>query len=185
VQQKPAPTAAAADSPQLPPTRDQILTRLWQIGNMSPELTRSSLVGQMKALSLIVAIEGLIPDRRAASAQNKPTPPPITANIYESEWLPNRRSANSVDPEPAPPQAREAAASEHSIGHPDRSDLSRLAVEAQPADLPQPSEATVPTAEVHPAPTPFLGPRVPMADHVAPDTRVPFFIKKNRFGPHR
>ena len=165
--------------------REQVLDRLWEIAKMGPEMTRNSITGQVKAISMIVAIEGLIPDRRAASAQKKPNPPPITANIYEAEWLPNRRSANNMDPESGPPQAREAAASEPSIGHPDRSDLSRLAVEAQPTDLPQPSEATVPTAEVHPAPTPSLGPRVPMADHVAPDTRVPFFIKKNRFGPRR
>jgi hypothetical protein len=29
----------------------------------------------------------LIPDRRAASAQNKPAPPPVTAAIDEAEWV--------------------------------------------------------------------------------------------------
>ncbi len=68
-------------------TRDQILTRLWEIANLSPEITRGSLAGQVKALSMIVAIEGLIPDRRAASARNQPASPPVTADIYKSAWL--------------------------------------------------------------------------------------------------
>ena len=42
------------------------LGRLWEIANLDPERTRSSASAQVKALSMIVAIEGLIPDRRAA-----------------------------------------------------------------------------------------------------------------------
>jgi len=60
-------------------SRDQILTRLWEIANLDPERTRNSMSAQVKALSMIVAIEGLIPDRisarRAVSAQNQPAPP--------------------------------------------------------------------------------------------------------------
>jgi hypothetical protein len=44
-------------------------------------MTRGSITGQVKALSMIVAIQGLIPDRRAGSAEKNPAPPP-----------PNRRS---------------------------------------------------------------------------------------------
>jgi hypothetical protein len=52
---------------------------------MDPEKTRNSLSAQIKALSMIAAIEGLIPDRnmnrntdrRANSAQNKSALPPI------------------------------------------------------------------------------------------------------------
>src|SRR6266700_1223043 len=55
--------------------REQVLDRLWEIAKLSPEMTRGSITGQVKAISMIVAIEGLIPDRRAASAENKSAPP--------------------------------------------------------------------------------------------------------------
>jgi hypothetical protein len=62
-------------------SRQRVLARLWDIANMDPERTRSSMSAQIKALSMIVAIEGLIPDRnadrRAGSAQNKSAPPPV------------------------------------------------------------------------------------------------------------
>ncbi len=41
--------------------RDQILARLWELANLSHEVTRGIIAGQIKALSMIVAIEGLIP----------------------------------------------------------------------------------------------------------------------------
>src|SRR3984885_7020365 len=44
--------------------RDQILTRLWELATLSHEVTRGIIAGQIKALSMIVAIEGLVPDRR-------------------------------------------------------------------------------------------------------------------------
>ena len=43
--------------------RDQILARLWHLANLDPEATRGSMAGQIKALSLIIAIEGLDPVR--------------------------------------------------------------------------------------------------------------------------
>src|ERR1700722_3707855 len=46
--------------------RDQILDRLWELANLSHEVTRGSIAGQVKALTMIVAIEGLIPDRRSS-----------------------------------------------------------------------------------------------------------------------
>ncbi|MEA2259534.1 MAG: hypothetical protein QOJ51_2359, partial [Acidobacteriaceae bacterium] len=55
--------------------REQVLDRLWEIAKMSPEMTRSSITGQVKALSMIVAIESLIPDRRAGSSEKKSAPP--------------------------------------------------------------------------------------------------------------
>jgi hypothetical protein len=130
-------------------------------------MTRGSITGQVKALSMIIAIEGLIPDRRAASAQNKPAPPPVTADIYEAEWLRNQRSGKNVDSEPTPPPAQEEAASE--------------SVEPTPS----PREPTVVAAPVNPSQTASLAPRVPTADYFAPDTRVPFSIKKNPFARRR
>src|ERR1700739_853745 len=37
------------------PGRDQILARLWELANLSPEATRGSMAGQIRALSMIVA----------------------------------------------------------------------------------------------------------------------------------
>ncbi len=68
----------AEDSRRQNLDREQVLARLWEIANLSPEMTRNSITGQVKALTLIIAIEGLIPDLRAGSAQNKPAPQPTT-----------------------------------------------------------------------------------------------------------
>ena len=62
--------------------RDQILARLWELANLSPEATRGSMAGQIKALSMIVAIEGLIPDRRLSKSATQPAAPPVKADIY-------------------------------------------------------------------------------------------------------
>ena len=43
-------------------SRDQILTRLWELATLSHEVTRGIIAGQIKALSMIIAIEGLIPE---------------------------------------------------------------------------------------------------------------------------
>jgi hypothetical protein len=67
--------------------RDQILARLWELANLSSEATRNTITGQVKALSMIVAIEGLIPDRRSSPSATQPAAPPVKAQIYESEWL--------------------------------------------------------------------------------------------------
>ena len=72
--------------------RDQILARLWELANLNPEATRGSMAGQIKALAMIVAIEGLIPsrtmnDRRISPSETQPAVPPVKAQIYNSEWL--------------------------------------------------------------------------------------------------
>jgi hypothetical protein len=67
--------------------RDQILDRLWELATLSHEATRGSIAGQIKALSMIAAIEGLIPDRRSSPSGTQPAAPPITADIYQAEWL--------------------------------------------------------------------------------------------------
>ncbi|MGB8538683.1 MAG: hypothetical protein WCD57_19830, partial [Acidobacteriaceae bacterium] len=43
----------------------------------SSEMTPGSITGQVKAIQMIVAIEGLIPDRRAGSAKKNSVPAPI------------------------------------------------------------------------------------------------------------
>ena len=54
--------------------REQVLDRLWEIANLSSEMTRGSITGQVKAIQMIVAIEGLIPDPRAGSAKKNSVP---------------------------------------------------------------------------------------------------------------
>ena len=56
--------------------RDQILTRLWELATLSHEATRGIIAGQIKALSMIIAIEGLIPDRRLSHPGPNPRPRP-------------------------------------------------------------------------------------------------------------
>ncbi len=63
--------------------RQQVLDRLWEIANLSPEMTRGSVTGQVKALTIIVAMENFIPNRLAASAEKKSAAP--TPQIYASE----------------------------------------------------------------------------------------------------
>jgi hypothetical protein len=67
--------------------RDQILDRLWELANLSHEVTRGIIAGQIKALAMIVAIDGLIPDRRLSPSGAQPAAPPVKADIYTSEWL--------------------------------------------------------------------------------------------------
>jgi hypothetical protein len=57
--------------------REQVLDRLWELAALSSEMTRGSITGQVKALQMIVAIEGMIPDGRAGSAKKNSIPAPI------------------------------------------------------------------------------------------------------------
>jgi hypothetical protein len=86
-------------------SREQVLARLWEIANMDPERTRNSMSAQIKALSTIVAIEGLIParhsDRRAASAQNKPASPLVHPHIDPAARLREQQGKTTV-PQPSP-----------------------------------------------------------------------------------
>jgi hypothetical protein len=86
--------------------RDQILARLWELANLSSEVTRGSIAGQVKALAMIVAIEGLIPsgtknDHRLSPTQNQPADPAAKAQIYASEWRRSQQS-QAEGPQPGP-----------------------------------------------------------------------------------
>jgi hypothetical protein len=99
--------------------RDQILTRLWELAALSHEATRGSIAGQIKALSMIAAIEGLIPDRRFSPSATQPAPPPVEADIYKAKWLREQRhqpaGEDPADPlsatktQPAAPDVAEPA----------------------------------------------------------------------------
>jgi hypothetical protein len=66
--------------------RDQILARLWELATLSHEVTRGIIAGQIRALSMIIAIEGLIPDRRSSPSGTEPAAPPVEPDIYAAKW---------------------------------------------------------------------------------------------------
>ena len=143
--------------------REQVLARLWEIANLSPEMTRGSITGQVKALSMIVAMQNLIPDRPAKSSEKKSSPAPIPSQLYAAARPPrpavglNQEEDSSAVPKPefVPSSAREAppnpGPSQSAFANPFRS-----------------SEA------------PPLAPYVPVCASV-PDLGVGFSITKNPF----
>jgi hypothetical protein len=140
--------------------REQVLDRLWEISKMSPEMTRGSITGQVKALSMIVAIEGLIPDRRAGASNNQSTPPPTQADIYPAAWQTNDRQ-----PDPALAHEQDEPGT------------------AEPQITPG-SEGDAPPPPFVPSESVPASPSGP-AFSAAPDIRVPFFIKRNPFARGR
>ena len=87
--------------------RDRILTRLWELAALSSEATRGSIAGQIKALSMISAIEGLIPsftknDRRLSPSATQPVATPHNAQIDDSGWRPKDQPAAAEPPASAP-----------------------------------------------------------------------------------
>jgi hypothetical protein len=99
--------------------RDQILARLWELATLSHEVTRGIIAGQIKALAMIVAIEGLIPDRRLSPSAPQPAAPPVNADIYCAKWLREQQhqpagedpgdSVAAAEAQPAAPHVPEPA----------------------------------------------------------------------------
>jgi hypothetical protein len=152
--------------------REQVLDRLWEIANLSAEMTRGSITGQVKALSMIVAIEGLIPDRRAGSSDNKSTPPPTQTDIYPAAVGLRRQQEKNLDPALAQEQEEPGL--------------------AEPDTTPGSAEDAPPTPAMPPSPIPSSPIRdlSESASHApaffaTPDTRVPFSIKRNPFARRR
>ena len=142
--------------------REQVLARLWEIAKLSPDMTRGSVTGQVKALSMIVAMENFIPDRRATSSETKSPP----ATNHRGSTAPNFVI-------PPAPGCRGSGA-----------DLSRPAVEGPAVPLnPQPSPApNQSTFANRSTPSEAPKPHVPLFAS-APDLGVPFSIKKNPVNP--
>jgi hypothetical protein len=154
--------------------RERVLDRLWEIANLSPEMTRGSITGQVKALSMIVAMQNFIPDRRAASAEKKSAPAPPNAQIYNAAWLRRQQvttPATTNDPQPSPASAQQEQ--EDELGVPESELAPGPAAEAAPD--PGPSQSTF-ANRFTPSETPE--PYVPL---FAPDMRAPFSIRKNPF----
>jgi hypothetical protein len=79
--------------------RDQILARLWELATLSHEATRGTIAGQIKALSMIVAIEGLVPSGMNARRFSPPAAQPAAPQVPHPEPAPKPTA------EPAPKSA--------------------------------------------------------------------------------
>jgi hypothetical protein len=168
--------AQEAEGPRkLNPSRDQILKRLWELANLSPDVTRGSIAGQIKAMSMIVAIEGLIPSRRHPATPAQSMAQPTEPAFYKSQWLVERENQKNQQP----------------------SNLSE-AIASKPAATPEntqpPSETSVADPVVaDPVMNPGKGNWVPDAIgsyfdadlDTTSSLRLPFSIKTGRFGRHR
>jgi hypothetical protein len=149
--------------------REQVLVRLWEIAHLSPEMTRGSITGQVKALSMIIAMQNFIPDPRATSSEKKSPPATAQPQIYAAASRAGQQTT-SIDPQPTPAPAQE---------------------EDSPA-VPEPEFAPSGAGEGLPNPDPsqstFANPFNPsQAPRVAPyvTEKVPFSIKKNPFARPR
>jgi hypothetical protein len=179
VQQEADLSRRAVDGPpRLNPSHEQVLDRFWEIAKLGPEMTRGSVTGQVKALTMIVAMQNFIPDRRAVSAEKKSAPAPTRPQIYVSEWL-REQQATTIESQPSPTPAQEEAQEQDSPAVPEPKFAPGSAGEAPPNPVPsQPTFAPrVPLADGRP-------PFVPLSSSV-PDTRVPFSIKVNPFKHRR
>jgi hypothetical protein len=136
--------------------RDRILARLWELATLSHEVTRGIIAGQIKALAMIVAIEGLIPDRRHSPSVTQPAAPPVEPDIYASKWR-REQQHQPVGEEPMDPVA---------------------VAETRP-DAPQVPEPE-PTPE--PAPKPPNDTSFPILDRNQPSVANPFInpVRLNR-----
>jgi hypothetical protein len=175
--------------------REQVLARLWEIANLSPEVTRGSVTGQVKALSMIVAMQNFIPDRRAVSSEKKSPPTPTRPQIYPAAWL-GKQQATSIHPQPnpAPPVpacrgAQQEARREDGPATPEPKHTPGSAGVAPPNPGPSQSAFANSLSPSQASPVAPYGPGfsfVPDATGpFAPDTRAPFSIKKNPFARPR
>jgi hypothetical protein len=163
--------------------REQVLDRLWEIAKLSPEMTRNSITGQVKAISMIVAIEGLIPDRRAGSSENKSTSPLPEPDIYEAEWL-RRQQEKTIEPQPDPALSREQDDPGLTDPEPTSENPLASAAAAPPAIGPAFNPGEPVFADLlHASGTVPSAPHAPFVS--APDTRKPFSIPKNPFARRR
>jgi hypothetical protein len=99
--------------------RDQILARLWELATLSHEATRGIIAGQIKALSMIVAIEGLIPDRRFSRTATQPAAPSGEPDIYNAEWLRKQQREPACEEPSEPDAARKTQPTAPQVPHPE------------------------------------------------------------------
>jgi hypothetical protein len=156
--------------------RDQILSRLWELANLSHEVTRGIIAGQIKALAMIVAIEGLIPTRRLSPSVTQPAAPPVKAQFYKSQWL-REQQHQPVAEEPGDPvAAAKTQPAAPQVPHPkpalEPAAALANAMSSLNLDLPQPSLAN-----------PFINP--PRLNRVPDATDCVFDAVLDTAGPFR
>ena len=183
----------------LSPDREQVLNRLWEIAYLSPEMTRGSVTGQVKALSMIVAMQNFIPDRRGVSAEKNSVPAPPHAQIYTAEWL-RRQQATTNDPQPsnAPDHQEDSPAVPGRPASPgvpwsvpwEPEPAANSAAEASPDPIElssRPERSEVEGPAVSPGPSRFTPSDAPppyvLLFNSVPDLGVPFSIRKNPLNP--
>jgi hypothetical protein len=161
--------------------RERVLDRLWEIANLSPEMTRGSITGQVKAITMIIAMQNFIPDRRAVSAEKKSAPAPVNAEIYASAW---RRQAASIDsqPSPAPALQEDSPVAPACPGVPWKPKHAHGSAGEAPPD-PGSSKSTIANS-LSPSQVPPVTPYGPGFSFV-PDATGPFSIKKDPFARRR
>jgi hypothetical protein len=167
--------------------RDQILARLWELANLSHEVTRGIIAGQIKALTLIVAIEGLIPGR-PSPPETRPAAPPVNPQIYQPEWLRAQQHQPAGEQPGDPLAGTKTPPAAPQVPHP------------QPAPEPAPEPANDTSSPHLPQPSvfnPFINPvrmnRVPEATDLVLDAvlhppsslRLSFSPDKRFSGPRR
>jgi hypothetical protein len=131
--------------------REQILARLWELATLSHEVTRGIIAGQIRALSMIIAIEGLIPDRRLSPSGTQPAAPPVEPDIYAAKW---RREQQHQPVGEEPTDLVAAAETRPAAPH---------VPEPTPEPAPKPpSETSFPNLGNQPSPVnPFINPGSP------------------------
>jgi hypothetical protein len=73
--------------------RERILDRLWELAALSSEATRGSISGQIKALSMIIAIENLIPSAAKNDRRLFPSVTQPVATLLQTQNRPLRGPA--------------------------------------------------------------------------------------------
>ncbi len=99
--------------------RGQILVRLWELANLSPETTKGSIAGQVKSMAMIAAIQGLLPNRingrHVSHASGQPASSALKPQSYVSgamrpqpvTGLEPANSVTAVEAQPTDPPAHQ------------------------------------------------------------------------------
>jgi hypothetical protein len=160
--------------------RERVLARLWEIANLDPEMTRNSASAQIKALAMIVAIEGLIPsgitnDRRAGSSEKKSASSLAFPQVDTATWL-REQQGKTTGPQPSPDLVRD----EDGSGVPDPPPGVAADAPSDPGPTPGPDfdlSEFILARPLSPAETTPSAPHAPVSSS-APDTRVPLSTEK-------
>jgi hypothetical protein len=142
--------------------REKVLDRLWELAKLSPEMTRGSITGQVKCLSMIIAMQNFIPDRRPVSSEKTPAPAPAPAQIYPGGG-PARQQATTAGSQPSLAPGKLAPGS---VGDPPsdpghiQSTFAKRCTPSEPPKLYVPPFTSIPDLGVPlPIKNPFVRPR--------------------------